>query len=129
MEVLQEDLNKIENILNEIITTGDELRRYLEFPLYEEKLNYLVVIPIISTLKMLNRLLNLELKSITGKNIGIPSALVDLEFDLRVLLETEPDINNIKDKAFLERINLYLIEMNKKQMIHELFNKINKINQ
>ncbi|WP_305752672.1 hypothetical protein [Mammaliicoccus sciuri] len=126
MEVLQEDLNKIENILNEIITTSDELKRYLEFPLYEEKLNYLVVIPIISTLKMLNRLLNLELKSITSKNIGIPKDLADLEFDLRVLLETEPDINNIKDKDFLERINLYLIELNKNQMIHEIFNKINQ---
>lgn len=126
MEVLQEDLNKIENILNEIITTGDELKRYLEFPLYEEKLNYLVVIPIISTLKMLNRLLNLELKRITGKNIGIPSDLADLESDLRVMLESEPDINNIKDKDFLERINMYLSEMNKSQLFHEIFNEINQ---
>lgn len=126
MEILQEDLNKIENILNEIITTGDELKRYLEFPLYEEKLNYLVVIPIISTLKMLNRLLNLELKRITGKNIGIPSDLADLESDLRVMLESEPDINNIKDKDFLERINMYLSEMNKSQLFHEIFNEINQ---
>lgn len=126
MEVLEEDLNKIENILNEIITTSDELKRYLEFPLYEEKLNYLVVIPIISTLKMLNRLLNLELKRITGKNIGIPSDLADLESDLRVMLESEPDINNIKDKDFLERINMYLSEMNKSQLFHEIFNEINQ---
>ncbi|RIN92358.1 hypothetical protein [Mammaliicoccus sciuri] len=128
MEVLLEDLIKIENILNEIITTGDELKKYLEFPLYEEeeKLNYLVIIPIISTLKMLNRLLNLELKSITGENIGIPRDLADLEFDLRVLLETEPDINNIKDKDFLERIYLYLSELNKSQMVNEILNEINQ---
>lgn len=128
MEILLEDLIKIENILNEIITTGDELKKYLEFPLYEEeeKLNYLVIIPIISTLKMLNRLLNLELKSITGENIGIPRDLADLEFDLRVLLETEPDINNIKDKDFLERIYLYLSELNKSQMVNEILNEINQ---
>ncbi|RIN97149.1 hypothetical protein BU002_02185 [Mammaliicoccus sciuri] len=128
MEVLLEDLIKIENILNEIITTGDELKRYLEFPLYEkeEKLNYLVIIPIISTLKMLNRYLNLELKSITGENIGIPRDLADLEFDLRVLLETEHDINNIKDKDFLERIYLYLSELNKSQMVNEILNEINQ---
>lgn len=126
MEILQEDLKKIQNILYEIKTTGDELKIYLEFPLYEEKLNYLVVIPFISTLKMLNRLLNLELKSITGKNIGIPRALADLEFDLRVLLESEPDINNIKDKDFLKRIILCLSDLNKSQMFHEIFNKINQ---
>lgn len=126
MEVMQEDLNKIENILNEIMTTGDELHRYLEFPLYEEKLNYLVVIPIISTLKMLIRLLDLELKSITGKNIEIPSVLVDLESNLRILLETEPDINNLKDKSLLEDIHLCLNEMFQSQMFSGILKKINQ---
>lgn len=126
MEILQEDLNKIQNILNEIKTTGIELKLYIEFALDEVKLNYLVVIPIISTLKMLNSLLKVELNNITGKNIGIPEALKNLESDLRVLLEDEPDINNIKDKDFLERINLCLSDLNKSQMFNEIYNKINQ---
>lgn len=126
MEIIEEDLIKLESILNEIIHTGRDLQTYLEFPLNDEYINYLVIIPHISTIKSLTSFLRIEMRRIFEKNIREPIDLFDLEFDLRNFIQTEKDINNIEDELFLKRIIQLLSELNKDEMINELLEKANE---
>lgn len=126
MEIIEEDLIKLESILNEIISTGRELQTYLECPLNDEYINYLVIIPNVSSIKSLTSFLRIEMRRIFEKTISVPIDLFDLEFDLRNLIQTEKDINNVEDEFFLKRIIQLLSELNKDEMIREILDKANK---
>ncbi|MCD8845213.1 hypothetical protein [Staphylococcus gallinarum] len=123
MEILSKDLLRLENIIYEITKIGEELKNDLDTAVRQRNLNYLVVIPNISTIKSLMSMLIIESISIFSKNIELPKELLELEFDLRYLIKEQDDSNNVKKDFLLDSLIIQLEELNREKLISNILDQ------